>query len=681
MSIDNLIALSEEKDVRPGHDAGWLLAFHTEEDDFKISKEPVCELSRDGYYGEIIAALPSGLEGGVYTFTIEGLLDSDYKKISLVANPTVKVVRLYMFWRDGAPSGVDMISNVVSLPDITGSGAAAKHHPGDLVAELRVQSVKRKAGSRKYETTITARERIYDLVNTRRPYGAEIDAKDLEKATEELMRRIGKFEKNTHFYFYPPRANTLEPPELLKKSKDNAQKLDKSKTGLVLLQQIAGQLEAESNLHGRGMLLVRDGVLYIGPRFIPLDKKKKDPRVLELQNGLVEVQALDPLPIVQNYNHNKNGNKAAPTHPQFKLTLRGRPDLKPGDLIKFDVPPEDVLPKSDAGSVALSILGSVGGSVIASFLPGEMANPTLGYVHSVEHKLGRTTGFVTTLTTIGLKQGADLTLKDDEAWDAWSQGDAAKSNASGAEVNSETGVGKSIARGVHSLIEKLAFTEVGEVREFSPEKNETAPAQTSTIWRGLDDGSGPNQARKANPIRPSNSPAPTVPYLTPFAWGKCGLVIPRYPGMRVAVAHRKANGNDPIDMGALWQSEHAPEKAKLGDWWLSLPAEAPVGNAPAGNKNDSPEDYSKKVTNDLTQQDGIRIIEVGEFTIRIGQDKLKAAGERPLQPSIPGALCIEHASGSQFLIDKDGNITIKAKKDLNIEAENVKVKCSSMDVS
>lgn len=64
MSIDNLIALSEEKDVRPGHDAGWLLAFHTEEDDFKISKEPVCELSRDGYYGEIIAALPSGLEGG-----------------------------------------------------------------------------------------------------------------------------------------------------------------------------------------------------------------------------------------------------------------------------------------------------------------------------------------------------------------------------------------------------------------------------------------------------------------------------------------------------------------------------------------------------------------------------------------------------------------------------------------
>ena len=92
-----------------------------------------------------------------------------------------------------------MISNVVSLPDITGSGASCEASPGDLVAELRVQSVKRKAGSRKYETTITARERIYDLVNTRRPYGAEIDTKDLEKATEELMRRIGKFEKNTHF--------------------------------------------------------------------------------------------------------------------------------------------------------------------------------------------------------------------------------------------------------------------------------------------------------------------------------------------------------------------------------------------------------------------------------------------------------------------------------------------------
>ena len=121
MSVAAIIGLSEEKDVRPGHDAGWLLAFHTEEDDFKISKKPVCELSRDGYYGEITASLPSGLEGGVYTFTIEGLLDSDYAKISLVANPKVKVVRLYMFWRDGAANGLDVISNVVSLPDITGS--------------------------------------------------------------------------------------------------------------------------------------------------------------------------------------------------------------------------------------------------------------------------------------------------------------------------------------------------------------------------------------------------------------------------------------------------------------------------------------------------------------------------------------------------------------------------------
>jgi hypothetical protein len=151
--------------------------------------------------------------------------------------------------------------------------------------------------------------------------------------------------------------------------------------------------------------------------------------------------------------------------------------------------------------------------------------------------------------------------------------------------------------------------------------------------------------------------------------------------MRVAVTHRQANGIDPIEIGSLWQTGHVTEEAKLGDWWLSLPAEVPLGNAPAGDNEEAPEDYTGKVTHDLVQADGIRIIEVGEFTIRVGQDKLQKAGVRPPKPTQPGALSIEHASGAKIVIDKDGNITIKAKKDLNITAKNVNVSCDKMNVS
>jgi hypothetical protein len=672
--------LADDKEVRPGNDAGFLLAFHTEDETFRISDKPVLELTRTGYYGEIHASLPSGLEGGVYSFVIEGLTDKDYEKISRVKNPTVRVVKLYLFWRDRLGVADIFGGNLVSVPDFGGSGDSEKHKD-DLVAVLRIQSIKRRAGARRYETTITARERIYDLAATRRPCGAEIDAKDTGKAVEELLRRIGKLERDKQFKIHAARRNALMPPAAAPAASDNERRLDTSQTGVSLLQQIAQQLELETNLHGRGMLLIRDGVLHVGPRPIPLDTAKKDPRTLEQKNGLIEVQSLDPLVIDANYDPCKHDNKPAPVRAQFRLTLKGRPDLKPGDLVKFDVPPEDVAPKSDLGSTLLALAGSIGGSVIASFLPGEMANPTVGYVHAVEHKLGRTTSFATTLTVVALKQGEDLSLKNDEKWDGWSQGDPAKSKPQAAEASDETAAGKTIARGVHSILEKLAFTEVGEVREVSPKTNESAPAQSLTVWRGLQSASGANQARKANPVRPSDSPAPTVPYLTPFAWGKCGLVLPRYPGMRVAVTHRRASNLDPIEIGALWQTDHAPDEAKLGDWWLSLPAESPAGNAPKPDSQDAPEDYSGKVTHDLVQADGVRIIEVGEFTIRVRQNRLGKAGKRPDAPGQKGALSIEHGSGAKIVIDKDGNIVIEAKGDLNITAKKVRISCDSMDVS
>ncbi|MEK8105538.1 hypothetical protein NKG94_11055 [Micromonospora sp. M12] len=47
-------------------------------------------------------------------------------------------------------------------------------------------------------------------------------------------------------------------------------------------------------------------------------------------------------------------------------------------------------------------------------------------------------------------------------------------------------------------------------------------------------------------------------YLTPFAWGGCGLILPRYPGTRVALAYRNGAPDDPVEVGALWPTGHAP---------------------------------------------------------------------------------------------------------------------------
>src|SRR6185437_11910026 len=78
-----MLALEQlHQDILVGNDAGWALTFHTEDADGYVVETPVTTFSRDDYYGEIQATLPSDLAGGRYQFTIEGLTDEDYAKIA-----------------------------------------------------------------------------------------------------------------------------------------------------------------------------------------------------------------------------------------------------------------------------------------------------------------------------------------------------------------------------------------------------------------------------------------------------------------------------------------------------------------------------------------------------------------------------------------------------------------------
>jgi hypothetical protein len=163
------------------------------------------------------------------------------------------------------------------------------------------------------------------------------------------------------------------------------------------------------------------------------------------------------------------------------------------------------------------------------------------------------------------------------------------------------------------------------------------------------------------------------------------------------MAHRNGQGSDPVEVGALWESGHGPD-SQAGDWWLILPVDVPESARSTISDTTTPKEHTGKVSQDLIDAEGNRIIEVGELTIRIGKDGLKNAGERPDRPDDKDSITIEHTKGeSKIVMKPDGSVTITAKKiefdagsgditmkakNVNINADDVKVQVkNSMDVS
>jgi hypothetical protein len=295
------------------------------------------------------------------------------------------------------------------------------------------------------------------------------------------------------------------------------------------------------------------------------------------------------------------------------------------------------------------------------------------YVQSVDHLVSRVSAFATTVFGVELREGQD-------AWDAHTPArlGAAPEQFTANPVAAAAHAVQGLARRV---VEVRRFPDVGEVRTATPSGAGEPPGQTELVWRGLGppDGLG-NQARRLPIERMSPSPIEGVAYATPFAWGTCGLVLPRYPGTRVLLVHRDGRGDDPVDIGTLWPSAHAPSNAEAGDWWLILPAEVPEADRAAIPDSKVPEDYTGKVTNDLIDADGNRCIEVGRLTVRVGKDGLQPAGTRPAVADAD--VSIEHADGiTRLIVKQDGTIELHAKKnielsadgDINLTATNVNV--------
>jgi hypothetical protein len=205
------------------------------------------------------------------------------------------------------------------------------------------------------------------------------------------------------------------------------------------------------------------------------------------------------------------------------------------------------------------------------------------------------------------------------------------------------------------------------------------------VWEGLQEvDQNPNGTRRL-PVDQRNTVRMDIPYASPFAWGKCGLVVPRYPGMRVALAHRRGMEQEPVDVGAIWDSGAGPD-SEPGDWWLSLPAGVDESKRDRAGDSETPAAWSGSVTQDLIDADGNRMIELGSLVVRIGKDKLSNAGTRPQPPDEAGVISIHHVGGgAEIVMKQDGSIVIQGKSitldagqgDLTINANNVNVNVST----
>jgi hypothetical protein len=445
---------------------------------------------------------------------------------------------------------------------------------------------------------------------------------------------------------------------------------------------LAGRLEEIGRDYGRGMLLIRDGQLNAGKRPIPIDgkdpKKQGAPKDLTLGTGLFEVEPAGKVPIDPGWDAyaEENREKEPPTHDRFKLTLRGRPDIKPGDIVRFELPKEETASTTPGPEAIVAAVSSVAGVPVLPDL-GQLKDPVSMYVETVEHRLARTAAFMTTLVGV--------VVPPDAPWDKRTPVETATDVDDKGGATGEDRVKKAIDKRYAAALDQKRFSEVGEVRAVTTSGQKEPPAQTETVWRGLGSGDGhPNQARRLGVRRPTAAEKQGVPYASPFAWGKCGLILPRYPGTRVVLTHRNGERDDPIDIGAVWESGHGPDTV-AGDWWLILPVDVDSAKRTSLGEKDVPQEHKGSVTNDLIDAEGNRVIEVGELTIRVG-NVLQDAGKRPKR-----GVQVDHKSNSaQIVVSEDGAITIRASKNIEIKTDgditldankvNVKVK-TSMDVS
>jgi hypothetical protein len=662
-------------DVKPGSVAAWALIFY--HDSAKDLGDPVLSVDSGTYDATISATLPEDLSGGSYEAVIEGMTDQDYAKIRLAVGDPL-AARLYLWWKD-SPSGVlGDLANFTGFTDPL--GAVTPDPPAhSLVAELRVDKLSRRAGERRYEVVVTMRERVLARLSDARVQGLCYDG--MSDAVQAVASAAGITITTHMFDFLVPGAND---PNWASTSPGTA--LDALTGGhAAKAQGLASQVRDGLKAYGPAVTVIRDGVLHLG--------QWSDPgfasRTVDEDGGLLVVQRGTPK---QRDSAAGDPPSGAPTaRDTVTITALGRPDVKPGDTVSVALPPED-FPNTSPSSLGSALLTAATGIVTGSFTDDPPSQPRNCLVAAVSHKISRRAGFVTTLHAVV------LCTVDDDGWDeakpSTTPSPAKPARTPPGSVPADTA--QAAARAIRDVFRDVTGSvshRVAQIRQHpaSTGSGHTPPRHTSNVWYADIAGDGmPAAAQRLQITQSQHGEAREVPYVTPFAWGNYGLVLPRYPGVRVLLATGEGGDADLVDIGALWQRDQGPP-SEAGDYWLALP----IGVNPREDIGDGDGWVGdSNASHDLIDGDGVRVIETKRFVVRVTDDPSSCTTRpTPGDDAPDGAVLIETKSSqgaAQIILHADGSITVKGSSisfdsgagDITMKAANVKVSVTgTMDVS
>jgi hypothetical protein len=610
---------------RIGAIAGWKLELAAVPSEppagLPLPRPDVKTFSSDRYRGSVDASLVSNLASGNYTIVVEDVSEVDFKALTDMTVGKLLEARLYMYWQDAVtPVGSD----------------------DGLVAVLRVTSLRRRAGSWRYEMIVEGREWVYDrllqggwAVNGHGPLEAAV-------ALAKQMVRVRV-----------PKPDG--PAPAASAAGDTIVSTDSRLTGAEQLRLLEPHIEDEAAATegnprirgGLGMFLIRDGVLIIGPDRVDASERE----TLEEKTGLLDLQRTGTIiDLGGSVNLDRdipNDDKDQLRHDLFVATMRGRPDLKPGDIVDFKAPEKSAIGDADLGFA----LGPP-----AKFDTGDTV---VAYVQEVNHRLSREQGFITVVRCAAAVQATE-DRKDlvDRLWMSLPERTGALAAGS-----SESFLGNMFEK-LRDAITAERWPDVAQVRGQYLDNADGIPAQREKLWRGLGPEDGLPFGAARLPFAKVRKSLAAAPYLTPFAYGNCGLVLPRYPSTRVLVVNRRGDPEDPVDIGALW--DDSPPASQVGDWWLILPVDLEDVQEPLPDSKQGLAQPAERATNDLIDGRGNRVIEVGTLTIRIGHDQLTTGGIRPAAGNDP--VTIEHGGGNaRIVIAQDGSITIESAKTVTIK--------------
>jgi len=638
--------LVSEPSAKVGNLYGWALGFLPEG---KEGEKPSFILSSDDYYAKITASLPTALNGGRFTIILEALGDDHYRDIS-----ACKAAALYLYWRDINSSFLGYGANVTGLIGL-GSGPTAESLRPAFVTNF-AYTVTRRSGAKTLETTLEGRDNAFDRLSRAR--APQACFKNMAAALSALAREAG-------VEIVPePSAQTLL-GQALEEADERTDAAAVGQTCAGALETIAKRIAAGSLVNptipplredAPSVVLFRGGSVHVGRRPIPFPAGST-PKTLSPDNGLVEV--------------GKQANADESALKGWNLICLGRPDLQIGDVVTFETPPEDERKQAPGLGAAVlgSLIGAAAGLAGVALAPGKTV---LAVVAGVVHTLSSGSGFTTQVTCLEYP-------KDPQSpWAPFhSSPEQKRPQRPGAAPDPAAAVARKVRDLAHAALGLLRFPAVAEVRSAATKGTSVEPpAGTVTVWEGVGGETAQASASRRLPIqrkRPVERQA--VATVTPFAWGRCGLALPRYPGMRVMLNFAGGNAHDAVEIGSLWGPGERME-SEPGDWWLKLP----INQSTASLSDTNDHLPSGQVVNDLTDKSGTRVIEVGKLTVRVGTPP--DISSRPKHKA-SAAVSIEHSDGqASITIDQGGKIKITGLSiELDAGAGNIKIAAANVDVA